>query len=203
MNTSRAGYRHYWVALRSMLILTGVLGVAYPLVMTGVAQLALPHQANGSLVTSDGRTVGSSLIGQNFTSPDGAPSPRYFQPRPSAAGEHGYDAGASGASNLGPNNAELTKTIAERRAEIATLNGVAERAVPADAVTASSSGLDPDVSPAYALLQADRVAKARALPADTVRALVERHVAGRDLGVLGQEHVNVLELNIALDRLKG
>ncbi|PTL72186.1 potassium-transporting ATPase subunit C [Rathayibacter caricis DSM 15933] len=190
--------RTYSVALRAMIAMTAVLGLAYPLVVLGVGQLALPAQANGSLVSADGRVVGSSLIGQSFTDADGTPLPEWFQSRPSAAG---YDAGASSGSNLGPENAELVASIQERRAAIAALEGVDPADVPADALTASASGLDPDISPEYALLQADRVAQARGLAVEEVRALVESSVQPRGLGYLGEETVNVLELNLALDRL--
>jgi potassium-transporting ATPase KdpC subunit len=204
MTTSaRTTGRTVWVAVRAMAVFTVLLGIAYTAVITGIGQLALPAQANGSLVRVDGRLVGSTLIGQSFADADGNPLPQWFQPRPSAAGETGYDAGASSGSNDGPENADLVKAIRERRAQIAAFDGVAPADVPADAVTASGSGLDPDISPAYALIQVDRVATARNLPADRVRALVEDHIQGRDLGYLGEPRVNVLELNQALDGLEG
>jgi K+-transporting ATPase ATPase C chain len=181
-----------------MIAMTAVLGLGYPLVVLGVGQLALPAQANGSLVSADGRVVGSTLIGQSSTDAAGAPLPEWFQSRPSAAG---YDAGASGGSNLGPENAELVASIQERRAAIAAVEGVDPAEVPADALTASASGLDPDISPEYALLQAARVALARGLAVEDVRALVESAVQPRELGYLGEETVNVLELNLALARL--
>ncbi|EWT02317.1 potassium transporter KtrA, partial [Intrasporangium chromatireducens Q5-1] len=181
-----------------MLVLTVVLGVVYPLAITGIGQLVFPWQSNGSIVTtSDGEPVGSALIGQSFTDAAGNPLPEYFQPRPSAAGD-GYDAGASSGSNLGPENPDLIAAIAERRAQIAAFNGVQPSEVPADAVTASGSGLDPHISPAYAAIQVQRVAEARGLPVETVRALVASHTQDRDLGYLGQPRINVLELNLAV-----
>lgn len=197
MNPTRAGLRQYGVALRALLVLTVALGVLYPLAITGIGQVAFARQANGSLVTSGGETVGSSLIGQSFTDADGNPLPEWFQSRPSAAGD-GYDASASSGSNLGPENEDLVAAIQERRAAIAAFDGVDPAAVPADALTASASGLDPQISPAYAELQIARVAAARGLGEDRVRALVAEHTQGRDLGVLGDETVNVLELNLAL-----
>jgi K+-transporting ATPase ATPase C chain len=202
MNTSRTGARQLWVALRALLLATIVIGLLYPLAVTGIAQLAFPRQANGSVVTAagGGAPVGSSLIGQSFTDADGAPLPEWFQSRPSAAGD-GYDAAASSGSNLGPENPELVAAIAERRSAIAAFEGVDPAEVPADALTASASGLDPHISPAYALLQAPRVAAARGLEADDVRALVNSMIQGRDLGYLGEPTVNVLELNRSLAAL--
>lgn len=194
--------KQYGVALRALLVLTVMLGIAYPLAMTGVGQVAFNHQANGSLVEVNGKTVGSSLIGQNFTDAKGNPLPQYFQPRPSAAGD-GYDANASSGSNLGPNNPDLIKAIKERRAQVATFNHVSPSAVPADALTASGSGLDPDISVAYADLQVRRVAQARGLSPAAVQHLVDTMTKGRALGVLGEPRVNVLELNVALNALKG
>ena len=203
---SRRDFRQYWVAVRAMLVLTVVLGMAYPLVITVVGQVALPAQANGSLISIDGTpatagtAVGSTLIGQSGSGADGSPLPEWFQPRPSAAGD-GYDAAASSGSNWGPENADLIAAIAERKAQIAEFNGVAAADIPADAVTASASGLDPAISPANALLQVPRVAAARGLTEAAVRALVESKITGRDLGYLGQESVNVLELNLAVAAL--
>jgi K+-transporting ATPase ATPase C chain len=201
MNASTRGTgRQYWVALRALLIFTVVLGVAYPLVVTGIGQLTLPAQANGSTVTAQGKVVGSSLIGQSFTDKKGNPLPQWFQSRPSAAGD-GYDGGASSGSNLGPNNPDLLKSIDERAKVIEKVDGVSAGQIPPDALTASGSGLDPHISPAYALLQVDAVAKARGISADRVRALVEKHVQQRDLGYLGEPTVNVLQLNIALEAM--
>ena len=185
--------RQLVAALKVLLVATVVLGVAYPLVVLGIGRL-LPAQADGSLVRVNGTVVGSSLVGQQS---DGD---QWFQPRPSAAGD-GYDPLSSGASNLGPDDPALVATVTERRQQVAAREGVDPSAVPADAVTASASGLDPDISPASARLQAARVARARGLDPATVRALVESHVQGRTLGVLGDPHVNVLQLNVALAAL--
>jgi len=201
MNASTRGTgRQYWVALRALLIFTVVLGVAYPLAVTGIGQLTLPAQANGSTVTAQGNVVGSSLIGQSFTDKKGSPLPQWFQSRPSAAGD-GYDGGASSGSNLGPNNPDLLKSIDERAKVIEKVDGVSAGQIPPDALTASGSGLDPHISPAYALLQVDAVAKARGISADRVRALVDKHIQQRDLGYLGEPTVNVLQLNIALEAM--
>lgn len=200
-STTRTTVRTAGVALRVMLVLTLVLGLGYTLLVTGIGQLARPWEANGSRVEdSSGSTVGSALIGQSFTDADGDALPEYFQSRPSAAGD-GYDGGASSGSNLGPENADLVAAIEERQAAVAELEGVDPAEVPLDAVTASGSGLDPHISPAYALLQAPRVAAARGLDADRVRQLVESHLQQRDLGFLGEPRVSVLELNLALDAL--
>ncbi|GAB2827994.1 potassium-transporting ATPase subunit KdpC [Alpinimonas psychrophila] len=202
MSSPRTRIRHYWVALRAMLIFTVALGVLYPLAVTGIGQLAFPAQANGSLAKVGGATVGSALLGQSFADADGNPLPEWFQPRPSAAGA-GYDAGASSGSNWGPENADLIAAIEQRKAQIAEFNGVSPGDIPADALTASASGLDPHISPDYARLQVARVAAARHLPEESVRALVEAKIHNRDLGYLGEPTVNVLQLNIALDALKG
>jgi K+-transporting ATPase ATPase C chain len=180
-------------ALVLFLALTVLTGVAYPLAVTGFAQVAFPGRANGSIAHRDGTAVGSRQLGQTFTGAN------YFQPRPSAAGD-GYDGAASSASNLGPTNPELLDEVRERIAAYRTLNGLpAGVQVPVDAVTASGSGLDPDISPANARLQAPRVARARGIPLDTVLELVHEHTDGRSLGFLGEPGVNVLELNLALD----
>jgi len=201
--TTRTSARTLWVAVRAMAVLTVVLGLGYTAAITGVGQLLMPHQANGSPATSsDGEVVGSSLIGQSFLDADGQALPQYFQSRPSAAGD-GYDGGASSGSNLGPNNADLALAVEERRLAVAELEGVDPALVPVDAVTASGSGLDPHISPDYALLQVDRVAEARGLPAGEVRALVEAAIQGPGLGFLGGSRVNVLELNLALDAMEG
>jgi K+-transporting ATPase ATPase C chain len=198
MTSTRQTVRTHWVALRALLVFTAVLGVGYTAVVTGIGQLALPAQANGSLERdAAGSVVGSSLIGQSFTDADGAPLPEWFQSRPSAAGD-GYDAGASSGSNLGPENADLIAAITDRRAQAAALDGVGEADVPVDAVTASGSGLDPHISPEYALQQVPRVAAERGLDEADVRDLVEARVQGRDLGYLGEPTVNVLQLNLAL-----
>lgn len=180
------------VALRFLIAMTIILGIVYPATVLAVGQLLTPTTANGSLITGpNGQVVGSSLIGQQF---DG---PQWFAGRPSAAGD-GYDAMSSGGSNLAADSPELQQLIDQRRADIAAANGVNPSAVPPDAVTASASGLDPDISPEYALLQVDRVAAARGLNAGQVNDLVESHILGRTWGFIGQERVNVLELNLAL-----
>ena len=193
-------FRQTWTALRALLILTVVLGLLYPLAITGVAQVALPAQANGSMLVVDGEVVGSRLIGQSFTDADGAALPEWFQSRPSAAGD-GYDGGASSGSNYGPENPDLVEAITTRRESIAALEGVSVDEIPADAVTASGSGLDPHISPAYARLQVDRVAEARGLERSVVADLVASMIQGRDLGYVGEPRVNVLELNARLAEL--
>ncbi|MFE6386648.1 potassium-transporting ATPase subunit KdpC [Nocardiopsis dassonvillei] len=200
MSSTRAILRQFGAALRAVLVLTLVLGLAYPLAVTLLAQTLMPARADGSLLRApDGTVVGSALIGQSFTGADGRPLPEWFQSRPSAAGD-GHDAGASGGGNLGPENPELVAAVEERREAVAAFEGVDPDRVPVDALTASASGLDPHISPEYALLQVPRVAEARGLPEGELRALVGRSIEGRDLGFLGEERVNVLELNIALDR---
>ncbi len=190
--------RQHVAALRILLVLTAITGLAYPLAVTGIAQAAFPYRANGSLVTTGSRTVASSLLGQTFDLPQkegqttASPDPRWFQPRPSTGS---YDPLTSGASNLGPNNPVLVNDAKQRRAAAAALDGVPPGSVPVDALTASGSGLDPDISPDYAYEQADRVAKARGVDPAAVRALVAAHVQGRALGFLGLKHVNVVELN--------
>lgn len=197
----RSVTRVMWTGLRAILVLTVILGVIYPLVVTGLAQLIFPSQANGSMIKdSSGQVVGSALIGQSFSDAAGNPLPQYFQPRPS---ESGYDAMASGGSNLGPESGKLLETIEARQAEIASFNGVAIDDVPVDAVTASASGLDPDISPAYAAIQESRVAQARNLPLAVVKQLVADHTSIPDLGYIGNSRVNILELNLALDNYHG
>lgn len=204
MNTSaRATGRTVWVAVRAMALFTLVLGVGYTALVTAVGQVALPAQAAGSLLRGDsGEVVASALLGQSFTDADGAPLRQYFQPRPSAAGD-GYDGAGSAGSNLGPENPDLVAAIAERRALVAAFDGVAPEEVPADALTASASGLDPHISPAYARIQVARVAAARGLDPRVVREVVADHTRGRDLGYLGEPVVDVVGLNLALDRLGG
>lgn len=202
MSASRSGIAQYWVAIRAMLALTVVLGIGYPLIVTGMGQATMSAQANGSPVSVGGETVGSALIGQSFTDADGNPLPEWFQSRPSAAGD-GYDGGASSGSNLGPENPDLVASIEERRAAIAAFEDVDPASIPADALTASASGLDPHVSPAYALLQVPRVAAERGLDEGRVRELVESLIQGRDAGFLGEPTVNVLQLNIAVSELNG
>ena len=209
MSTARTTVRTAGVALRAMLLFTLVLGLGYTALITGIGQLVLPWQANGSTVqNSAGETVGSVLIGQTWTDAEGTALPEYFQSRPSAAGD-GYDGGASSGSNLGPENEDLVASIEEGQAAVADIDGASTGsetggpAIPADAVTASGSGLDPHISPEYALLQVARVSDERGIPESEVRTLVERHTQQRDLGYLGEPRVNVLELNIALDALSG
>ena len=208
MNPLRGAWRRYWVALRAMLVFTVVLGAAYTLTVTAITQLTLPAAANGSTVSSDGRIVGSALIGQSFTDAAGKPLPQWFQSRPSAAtapgstGKGGYDAGASTGSNLAASNPAQQKAVDQRTRVIETTDGVMPSQIPDDAITASGSGLDPHISPAYALLQVKRVAEARGLPEEAVRRLVESRIQGRDLGYLGEPTVNVLQLNLALAGLR-
>jgi len=185
-----------------MLIFTVVLGVGYTAVITGIGQLALPHQANGSAITVGDATVGSALIGQGFTDKKGKALPQWFQSRPSAAGS-GYDASASSGTNYGPENSDLITAVKERKAAISQLDGVTGSSIPADALTASSSGLDPHISPEYALLQVERIARVRTLSVASVTKLVEDQIQAPDLGYLGQSRVNVLELNVALAKMKG
>jgi len=181
------------VSLVATLLLALILCAFYPLVVWMLAQGLFPGKANGSLVESDGKILGSSLLGQNFT------GPKYFHPRPSSAGS-GYDASASGGSNLGPLSKKLADSVAKRVSAYRAENGLSrEVLVPADAVTSSGSGLDPHISPRNALLQAPRVARARGLSEETVLSAVRVHTEGRELGVFGEARVNVLELNLALD----
>jgi K+-transporting ATPase ATPase C chain len=182
-------------ALMMTVAMIVVTGLAYPLAVTVVGQVAFRHQANGSLVTRDGQVVGSSLLGQSFTQVG------HFQPRPSAAGKDGYDGLASGPSNLGPSNPDLLKAVSERVDAYRRLNDLGPNdPVPVDAVTASASGLDPDISVANADIQARRVAEARGMTLDAVLVLVRRHTQSRPWGFLGENAVNVLQLNLDLDR---
>ncbi|MFJ4159407.1 K(+)-transporting ATPase subunit C [Microbacterium testaceum] len=195
----RTTLRTTGVAVRAMVVFTLLLGVAYMLLITAVGQVALPFQANGSLIkTADGQVSGSQLIGQSFTDADGNALPQYFQSRPSAAGD-GYDSTASSGSNWGPENEDLIAAIEERKAASVALDGSGQ--IPADALTASASGLDPDISVANAERQVARVAEARGLSASEVESLVSAHTIPRDLGYLGDPRVNVVELNRALDAL--
>ena len=202
MSSPRTAARQYGVAIRALLIFTVVLGIGYTAVITGIAQLALHWQANGSLIAVGNSAVGSALIGQGFTDKKGNALPEWFQSRPSAAGT-GYDSSASSGSNFGPENSDLVAAVKARRAAIAQSDGVAESSIPVDALTASASGLDPHISPEYALQQVERIAHARNLSVESVRTLVESQIQAPDLGYLGQSRVNVLELNIALTKLKG
>jgi K+-transporting ATPase ATPase C chain len=199
--------RQHIAALRALLVFTVLCGIIYPVVMFGFAQAAFHNQANGSTVSYNGKVVGSSLICQEFVDAKGNPLPQYFQPRPSNAvnpaskTDYGCDPGFSGAANLGPNNPTLVKIVQQTKAQVAQFNGVSPASVPPDAVTSSGSGLDPDISPQYAYVQVNRVAKARHLSPSVVHALVASNVQGRTIGFLGEPRVDVLTLNIALDKL--
>ena len=182
-------------AVALLLLLTAITGLAYPFAVTGLTQLLFPAQANGSLILRDGKPTGSALIGQQFT------DPKYFWGRPSATTPQPYDGTASGGSNLGPSNPALTDAVKARIAALRAADPGNTAPVPVDLVTASGSGLDPDISPAAALYQSNRVARTRGLPPDEVRALIDRYAQARQFGVLGEPRVNVLELNLALDKL--
>ena len=184
---------HIRPALVLLAVLTVLTGVVYPLVVTGIAQAVFPRQANGNLIVKDGKPVGSSLIGQPFD------DPKYFWSRPSATSPFGYNAGASGASNLSPTNADLVKTVQGRVDALRATDPGNTASVPVDLVTASGSGLDPHISPAAALYQVGRVAKARKVDEAIVRDLVAHYTERRLFGLLGEPRVNVLELNLALD----
>jgi K+-transporting ATPase ATPase C chain len=209
MNRLPSLLRQHIAAFRMLLAFTVLCGIVYPVVMWGVAQVAFKNQANGSLVTYNGKVVGSSLLCQEFVSANGNPLPQYFQPRPSNAdsssvkNDYGCDPGYSGAANLGPNNSTLVTTVKQLQQQISKFDNVPVSKIPSDAVTSSGSGLDPDISPANADIQVARVAAARHLPVSTVQALVNKNTDGRAIGILGEPGVNVLTLNIALDELPG
>jgi K+-transporting ATPase ATPase C chain len=189
----RAFVRQIWPAILAIIVFTVITGLVYPLVVTGIAQAAWNKKANGSLIKENGAVVGSALIGQNFS------DPKYFHPRPSAAGT-GYDGLASSFSNLGPSNPDFLKMVQERVVAYRKENNLPDtQQVPVDAVTASASGLDPEISVANAKLQAPRVAAARGLSVEEVLKQVDAHTSGRQWGFLGEPGVNVLELNLALD----
>jgi K+-transporting ATPase ATPase C chain len=186
------------IAIRATIVTLVLTGLIYPFVITGLAQLLFPWRANGSLVTDEkGQVVGSELIAQGFI------NPAYFQPRPSAAGEKGYDATSSGGSNLGPTSKKLQDRVNEDIKRLKVENPQATGAIPAQLVTASASGLDPHLSPEAMLWQVPRVAKARGISAERVKAVVESSVEGRTFGILGEPRVNVLLVNLALDRQFG
>lgn len=177
-----------------LLLMTVILGLVYPLLVTGIAQLVFPRQANGSIIYQSGRAVGSALIGQTFS------GPKYFHGRPSAAGE-GYDAAASAGSNLGPSNPELLKRITQQERIIRAENNLTQdQKIPIDMITVSASGLDPHISPEAAYLQAERVASSRDLSVERVNAVLVKHIEKRQFGVLGEPRVNVLQLNLAMDQ---
>ncbi|QAU24188.1 potassium-transporting ATPase subunit KdpC [Dyella sp. M7H15-1] len=183
-------------ALSMLLVMTAITGVAYPLVVTGVAQVLFPHQANGSLIMRDGKPIGSELIGQSFD------DPKYFWGRPSATTPQPYNGTASNGSNLGPTNPALHDAVQHRIDALHKADPSNNTAVPTDLVTASGSGLDPEISPAATQYQIARVARARKLSVDQVQRLVAKHTQGRQLGLLGEPRVNVLQLNLALDKLQ-
>jgi potassium-transporting ATPase KdpC subunit len=185
------------VAAVATVMLIIVLCGVYPLAVWGIAQVAFPYQANGSLIVRNGKTIGSERIAQNFS------GPQYFRSRPSAAGDTGYDAASSGGSNLGPLSGKLVESVKERVETYRAENGLAKTVpVPADAVTASASGLDPDISVRNALLQAGRVARERRIGEESVKRMIRVCTQGRDLGIFGEERVNVLQLNLALDGIR-
>lgn len=188
--------RQIMSTVRIFVVLTVICGVIYPLLMTGLAQAVFPFQANGSIITRNNAPVGSKLIGQNFSSAG------YFHGRPSSAGEKGYDGTSSSGSNLGPTSKKLMDTVADNLKQVREDNGLNESAqIPSDLVLASGSGLDPDISPAAAYLQIERVARERKLETGAVRQLVEKHIQERQWGIFGEPRVSVLELNLALDAL--
>ena len=206
MNRFPGFVRQHIAGLRLLLVFTVLTGIIYPVVMVGISQVAFHNQANGSLVSYHGRVVGSGLLCQEFVDAKGNPLPQYFQPRPSAAilsgakNDYGCDPRYSSASNLGPNNPDLVTAIKQRQKQIAAFDHVKISQIPPDAVTTSASGLDPDISPANAAIQVNRVAAARHVTPSAITALVEQYTQGRPLGFLGQPAVNVLGLNIALDQ---
>ena len=207
MNRLPVFVRQHLAAFRALLVFTVLCGLIYPFVMVGISQVAFHNQANGSMVSFNGKVVGSSLLCQEFTDAKGNPLPQYFQPRPSFAivsgekNDYGCDPLYSAASNYGPTNPAQVKLIQQRQKQISAFDHVPISQIPADAVTASGSGLDPDITPANAYMQVPRIAAARHLPVSEVRNLVTENITGRTLGFLGEPTVNVLTLNILLDEL--
>ena len=208
MNRLPVIVRQHIAGFRALLVFTVICGFIYPLVMVGVSQVLFHNKANGSLVSDNGHVVGSGLLCQEFVDAKGNPLPQYFQPRPSFAipspapkGDYGCDPTFSSASNYGPNNPAQVQLIQQRQKQISAFDHVPISQIPPDAVTASGSGLDPDISPANAYMQVPRVAAARHLPVAEVRNLVTENITGRTLGFLGQPTVNVLTLNMLLDQL--
>jgi len=207
MNRLPMTVRQHIAGFRILLVFTVICGFIYPLVILGIGQAAFHNKANGSLVSSNGHVVGSGLLCQEFVDAKGNPLPQYFQPRPSDAvvsgdkTDYGCDPLFSAASNLGPTNPAEIKAIQTEQQEISAFDKVPVSQIPPDAVTASGSGLDPDITPANAYIQVDRVAAARHLPVEEVRNLVTQNITGRTLGFLGEPTVNVLTLNIKLDEL--
>lgn len=200
-NTISLNLRSCWAGFKAVLVFT-VITIVYTFAMFGIGQLGMPDKANGSMLeNSQGQVVGSSLVGQSFTDGDGKALPQYFQSRPSAAGD-GYDASASSGTNKGHQDEDLIKGVRALRSEIAKREGVSVKAVPADATTSSSSGLDPEISPEYAAIQVKRVAKERDLSQEKVEELVKDNTTGRGLGFIGESTVNVVKLNLALDELE-
>ncbi|HWH60970.1 MAG TPA: potassium-transporting ATPase subunit KdpC [Terriglobales bacterium] len=183
--------KNLWISIAMTVVTTVLLGLIYPLVVTGLAQMLFPHKANGQLVVKNGKVIGSKIIGQGFS------GPRYFHSRPSAAG-NGHDAANSGGSNLGPTNQKLLNRVKTDVAGAQAANPAVS--VPIDMVTTSASGLDPHITPANAEFQLSRVAKARAISVEQVQAVVSKHTEGRQFGILGEPRINVLELNLDLDR---
>ncbi len=206
MNHLPSFIRQHLVGLRVLLVFTVITGIIYPLVLVGLSQVAFSHQANGSLISFHGRVIGSSLLCQEFVDSKGNPLPQYFQPRPSAAipsgapkNDVGCDSTSSAASNFGPNNPTYIALIKQRQKQVSAFDHVSISKIPSDAVTASGSGLDPDISQANAAIQVDRVATARHITPAQVESLVKQNTRGRTIGFLGEPVVNVLLLNRALD----
>jgi K+-transporting ATPase ATPase C chain len=188
--------KQFWIAIKITAVMIVITGIAYPLLVTGLSSALFHHQASGSIITAGGKTVGSELIGQRFTKPE------YFHGRPSAAGNDGYDGLSSTGSNLGPTNQKLIDRVKDDIKRVRAENPTYTGPIPADLVTQSGSGLDPEISPASAELQIPRVAAARGMSQDLLRQIVSAHTEGRQFGFLGEPRVNVLKLNLALDQPK-